>query len=301
MRRREFLKSLSTGLAASALPVNGSAAPRMSNLSPNHRNVLLISVDDMNDWTSGLGGYSGVVHTPNLARLAAKGVEFTNAHCASPVCNPSRTAVFTGLRPSTSGIYNNWQPWAPQLPNAETLFVRFCAEGYRVTGLGKVWHHRKGYSPPSQFHDFLDEGPPPYGTPRPKPEWQGIKHKGHMLGTVSFSWGAWPREGKEEDHPDVRIAKRAAEFLKDPTEEPFLFAVGFHKPHTSWHVPQKYFDLYPLDTIRLPETKADDLDDIPLQGLELAGIRGWDHGDLMKAGMWSAAVRAYLADHFLRR
>ena len=83
-------------------------------------NVLFIAVDDMNDWVGCLGGYSGKVHTPNIDRLSKRGMLFENAHCAAPVCNPSRTAVLTGLRPTTSGVYDNGRWWRPALP--ETCF-----------------------------------------------------------------------------------------------------------------------------------------------------------------------------------
>ena len=85
-----------------------------------HPNVLMISVDDMNDWTSVLGGYGGKVHTPNLERLAKRALNFTNAHTASPVCCPSRTALFFFNVTSTTVIYNNGQWWRPHLPNDET-------------------------------------------------------------------------------------------------------------------------------------------------------------------------------------
>ena len=117
-------------------------------------NVLMISVDDMNDWTSVLGGYAGQVHTPNLERLAKRGVNFTNAHTASPVCCPSRTALLLGQRPSTTGIYNNGQWWRPHLPKAVSLPMCFRQNGYRAFGAGKVFHHTAGFNPPDQWDDF---------------------------------------------------------------------------------------------------------------------------------------------------
>jgi arylsulfatase A-like enzyme len=102
MTRQEFVGAASTALVASAA-------------SRNQPNVLMIGVDDMNDWVGCLGGYPGV-RTPNIDRLARMGALFQNAHCAAPVCNPSRTALFTGRRPSTTGIYDNEQCWRPALP-----------------------------------------------------------------------------------------------------------------------------------------------------------------------------------------
>src|SRR6202790_5708714 len=108
MHRRRFLSSVAgAALTASAAP---SARP----------NILMIGVCDMNDWVGCLGGYPGV-RTPNIDRLAANGALFANAHCAAPVCNPSRTALFTGKRPSTTGVYDNEQYWRPALPGVLTI------------------------------------------------------------------------------------------------------------------------------------------------------------------------------------
>ena len=116
--------------------------------------VLLIAVDDMNDWTSTLGGYPGKVHTPHIERLAQLGMSFTNAHTASPVCCPSRTAMMLGLRPSTTGIYHNGQWWRPHLPGAVSMPMYFRQHGYVVLGAGKVFHHTAGFNPPDQWDDF---------------------------------------------------------------------------------------------------------------------------------------------------
>ena len=102
-------------------------------------NVLLIAVDDLNDWVGAFKGYPGV-HTPNFDRLAKMGMRFTKAYCAAPACNPSRTALLTGVRPSSSGVYHNNQPWRPALPQAITLPQYFTANGYEVMGIGKIFH-----------------------------------------------------------------------------------------------------------------------------------------------------------------
>ena len=106
------------------LPSQGTQfAARSKAARPN---VLFVAIDDLNDWVGCMGGRKrGVVHTPNLDRLAAAGTLFMNAHCAAPACNPSRTAVMYGIRPSTSGVYSNNQPHrlAPRLANAATLVV----------------------------------------------------------------------------------------------------------------------------------------------------------------------------------
>ena len=90
----------------------------------------------MKDWVNCLGGYEGTVHTPNIDRLAKRGMLFTNAHCASPKCAPSRAAIMTGLRPSTTGLYDNGHWWLPNLPDVVTMPAHFRHHGYRVVGAG---------------------------------------------------------------------------------------------------------------------------------------------------------------------
>ena len=141
INRRQFLSAALGGAGA----VIGAPARRP--------NVLFISVDDMNDWIGCLRGYPGV-STPNIDRLAKRGVLFANAHCASPLCNPSRTALLTGMRPSTSGIYNNDQWWRPALPEVVTMPVYFRRNGYHAAGAGKVFHHVAGFNPPDQWDEF---------------------------------------------------------------------------------------------------------------------------------------------------
>src|SRR5688572_16734018 len=119
--RREFLVSTIGAAAVSAAQ------------TATKPNVLFIAIDDLNDWVGCLDGYPGV-KTPNIDRLAARGVLFTKAYCAAPVCNPSRAALMTGIRPSTSGVYENQQPMrdAPALKDAVTMPQHFMAHGYRV-------------------------------------------------------------------------------------------------------------------------------------------------------------------------
>src|SRR5688572_7318089 len=102
-------------------------------------NVLFIAVDDLNDWIGPLNGYKGV-KTPNIDKLAKQGMNFTRAYCPAPVCNPSRAALLTGVRPSTSGVYQNFHPWRRALPNAVTLPQYFMQHGYEVVGISKIFH-----------------------------------------------------------------------------------------------------------------------------------------------------------------
>ena len=111
IHRRHFLSTL-------------AAAPLLAQGSKPKQNVLFISIDDLNDWIGCLGGHPDA-KTPNLDRLAARGVLFTNSHCNAPLCNPSRASIMTGLRPSTTGIYDNGQPMrkSPVIAKATTVTV----------------------------------------------------------------------------------------------------------------------------------------------------------------------------------
>ena len=111
-------------------------------------NVLFVAIDDLNDWVGPLGGHPQVV-TPNMDKLAARGTTFTNAHCQAPLCNPSRTSLLAGLRPSTTGVYalSPWFRTSEKLRGHKTLFQWFKANGYATLSAGKIFH--------GGFDDFL--------------------------------------------------------------------------------------------------------------------------------------------------
>ncbi len=134
--------------------IESAAVFKHRKSSTTRPNVLFLAVDDMKDWVNCLGGYEGTVHTPNIDRLAKKGTLFTNAHCPSPKCAPSRAAIMTGLRPSTTGLYDNGHWWLPNLPDVVTIPRHFRNNGYRVAGAGKIFHHTAGNHPPNQWDDF---------------------------------------------------------------------------------------------------------------------------------------------------
>ncbi len=289
INRRNFL--LTTGAAAAtSLGATGQAKP----------NVLFLSVDDLNDWIGCLRGYPGV-KTPNLDRLAQRGVLFSNAHCASPLCNPSRTALLTGLRPATTGIYNNEQWWRPVLPNAVTIPQYFKAHGYHVAGAGKVFHHVVGHNPPDQWDEFqlqefddnwyrrLDYYPWVKKVPNPP----GHPFNGLKNFQGEFDWGAL--EKPEREYGDMKAVNFGCQFLKRQHTKPFFLAVGLFHPHIPMFAPQSYFDLYPADKVTLPPIKEDDLVDLPKAAQEMASFRRDEHERIVRENKWKDAVRAYLA------
>ncbi|MEQ1829265.1 MAG: sulfatase-like hydrolase/transferase, partial [Pirellula sp.] len=107
-------------------------------------NVLFIAVDDLNHWV-GHFGRNKQTKTPNIDRLARMGVTFTNAHCAAPICNPSRTALLSGLRPSTTGVYDNSDPFVKAVTSEQSLVTQFKKAGYETLGMGKLWHGGLGF------------------------------------------------------------------------------------------------------------------------------------------------------------
>jgi arylsulfatase A-like enzyme len=264
----------------------------------NRPNVLFLSVDDMNDWVGCLGGYPGV-KTPHIDALAKRGVLFSNAHCASPLCNPSRTALFTGLRASTTGIYNNEQWWRPALPGVVTMPEYFKRSGYHVAGAGKIFHHNAGYNPPDQWDEFqLQEFDDPWYR---RPEWYPWVTKipappGHPFNGLKdfpgeFDWGVLPR--RESEYGDMRAVDFSNGFLARKHDKPFFLAIGLWHPHIPLFAPQNYFDLYP--EVRIPESPENDLDDVPAVGQEMAAFRRAEHERIVREGKWRDAVHAYLA------
>jgi arylsulfatase A-like enzyme len=241
-------------------------------------NIIFIAIDDLNDWVGVLGGHPQA-KTPNLDRLAKKSMLFTHAYCAAPACNPSRTALLTGLRPSTSGVYHNNQPWRPALPDAVTLPAYLLSQGYLVLGCGKIFHG--GYPDTKAWSEYFNGKSK---IPNKDLPTRGIG--GNM------QWG--PLQAGDDAMPDTQITDWAIQKLKEKRDKPLFLAVGYQKPHLPWHAPQKYFDMHPLDKIQLPKVLPTDLDDVPPAGIKMAKPGG-DHKSIVAAGLWKEAVQAYLA------
>lgn len=284
-----------------------SGSPAIYGQSDRRPNILIISVDDMRDWVGYLDGYEGKVHTPNIDRIASEGAGFTNAHTASPVCNPSRNAFFLGKRPSTTGIYDNLQWWKPAYPNEVSMPQHFKENGYYTAGAGKNFHDTPGNDPPVSWSEYqgLGQDSPwshaymtvdrfiTYGFRGPIPTNPDFIPLNGILPIQSpLDWGAIPKK-PESEYADVETVEFAKRILVKNHKKPFFLSVGIFRPHMPWHVPQKYFDLYPLDEVVIPTIKEDDLDDVPAQGKKMGNKT--DYPKIVKAGKWKEAVRAYLA------
>src|SRR6184192_4193472 len=144
------------GMFFIAIAVLQSGAGAAAGAKPN---VLFIAVDDLNHWVGYLGRNAQTL-TPNIDRLAARGVWFTHSYCAAPVCNPSRAALMSGLRPFTSGVYENNNDWRTVISVDLPLTTTFRKAGYYVCGAGKIYH--EAYPRRSEWNDYLkDEGRDP--------------------------------------------------------------------------------------------------------------------------------------------
>jgi choline-sulfatase len=266
-------------------------AEEAGDSQPTQRpNVLMIAIDDLNDWVEPLGGHPQV-RTPHLARLAERGVTFTNAHCQAPLCNPSRTSLLTGLRPSTTGVYG-LAPWfrdAQELRDVVTLPQHFTANGYHTRTAGKIFHG--GYPPASQRNaEFLVWGPPSEVGAMPPNKLVKTPEGNHPL----VDWGTFPH--RDEDKGDWRIATWTVERLESDLPEPFFLAAGFFLPHVPCYATPPWFDLYPIETLQLPPVLDGDRDDTP----EFSWYLHWKLPEvrlswLRREHQWEPLVRSYLA------
>jgi arylsulfatase A-like enzyme len=281
-----------------------------SHASDSRPNVLLLVVDDLNHWIGSLHRHPQA-RTPNIDRLAARGVNFTHAYCPSPVCNPSRAALMSGKRTATIGVYSNMDmPWSNYIDERQCLNAYFRAQGYYTAGAGKIYHLRGGFKNPqgTEWDDYVVnfgqidlEHDEPRATAKQKqqryvngPEALKQPPRPGNIKVGAFEIGA-PNVADSETE-DFKIAEWGARQLAQKRDRPFFLALGFYKPHPPWIVPKKYFDLFPLDSIKLPPHIANDLDDLPPAGKKRAHTASWV--SVMDAGSesaWKQVVQGYLA------
>lgn len=248
-------------------------------------NVLMLISDDLNSWLlENPDRYTGKVIAPNLKGLAVSGVNFKYAYTAAPVCSPSRTAFFSGVAPWKSGIYNNAQTInksaALNQDAVLSLAGLFKNGGYDTFGYGKITH---GWDQKEHWDDHVGHkrDPAPPGAPLAG------------LSGGEQDWG--PIHLTEEQMNDTGGANKAIAVLKRKHDKPFFLAYGSFNPHMPWYVPRKYFDMYPLDQIVLPELKEDDLDDLPPLAKAVSDGIGSFADKVIKSGKHKEAVQGYLA------
>lgn len=291
--------------------------PISSTAGEERPDVLFIVVDDLNDWVGVLGG-NPQAQTPNIDSLAARGMTFTNAHAVSTACLPSRTAMLTGVSPFTSGVYDQSGDWrdVEMLQNVPTLPQHFRESGYVTTGAGKIFHAHTyrsiGLSGqqdvdawdafyPSLERQLPDElrplDAPVNGNPLVVEATEGGSIDVRWLHT-GFDWSAVVADDRAMG--DGQVTAWIEEQLLATSAGPRFIAAGIYKPHLPWYVPPAYFDLYPLESVAVPDVPDDDLDDVP----EAAPFQGRPGGPsepteqhewVVSNDLWQGAVRGYLA------
>lgn len=262
--------------------------------SQDKPNVLFIAIDDLNDYVNCMNG-SISVPTPNIDRLANQGTLFTNAHCQAPICGPSRASIMTGLYPATSGNYLQLKDvhikkGSKALRKATFMPDYFEQYGYKTMAVGKIYHN-------GDAAKTFDEYGGKFAWFGPKPEERmnyDPSKMAHKVGNTQTDWGAYPEH--DSLMSDYKSAAWAIDKLQQQGEEPFFMAVGFLRPHVPWHVPQKWLDRFPLDSIQTPPYRADDYADIPDFGRRVAAAPMMPTTEeLIASGEWKAALQAYMA------
>ncbi|MFC1757819.1 sulfatase [Planctomycetota bacterium] len=239
-------------------------------------NVLFIAADDMNCDLGAFG--NSQVKTPNLKRLAKMGVRFDNAYCQQPLCGPSRASLMTGLRPDTLDMHTLKHELRKKNPDVVTLGQLFRNNGYFSARAGKIYH----YGNPGQIGTDANDDPAtwderfnPAGIDKLQED--QITRYGPQKGLgISMAW--WDPETEDEEHTDGMVATKIIELMNKKRDEPFFLAAGFFNPHCPYVAPKKYFDLYPLDEISIPdldEAKAD-LSDVPSMAIQ-RDTRNWPY------------------------
>ena len=303
IHRRKLLAAAATAAAAAFVGCSNSTSVSVDDIAADpvsdsdalkppqpvlgeHPNILLLCIDDLNDWVGYLGGHPGV-YTPNIDRLRAQSYSFNRAYCSVPVCIASRASVLWGLDPSVTKVdetedtaaYNKLM----QSTTLQPLPLFFAEAGYETISTGKVFHWGMGTKRFWDTYQPYKDSPFTFGD----------------HGTL-FDYGLLP---PGEIHTDQLSANFAVEQLQIPHSKPWFMALGLYQPHVPWRLPQWAFDLHPLDKVVLPEVRADDLDDIPLDGVTLANepiaklgsLEATQNELVMRSGLWREHVQAYLA------
>ena len=274
----------------------GFAAFQFQNLNAGkHPDVVMIVIDDLNDWIPLLDKTSPI-EMPNLKRLASAGMTFTRAYCASPACNPSRVATLTGIRPSNSGVYGNRSDWRKAMPKRRTIMQRFRDSGYAIYGAGKVFHHHLdgAFHDPQSFDEF-----------RPMNKQQYPKSKLNQApsyGSRNTDWGAWPPHTKETiDYATTSycVQKIHSNSTAERSGSPPMFLVcGLYKPHSPFFAPEEYHR--PYRKITLPVRNKTDWNDLPSGATALLESKKWFYRGMMQVdrempGSYQRFISSYAA------
>lgn len=254
-------------------------------------NVLFIAIEDFNP--EHIGCYGGQAVTPNIDQLAGEGVIFKNAFCDVPVCNPSRTALLTGLRPPVSGVFGNAVDWREKtLPIVKTTLPQhFKNNGYEAVKIGKIFHYQMPH-----HESWSRELPEQVEGRKFLSAWhedvipllKEVKNDpGNGWFNENLQWG--PVDCQPEEFRDGHYVTSVSNYLEEDHTQPFFLAVGFHAPHVKFGAPKKFFDMYDVNDIILPDNPPNDLDDVP------SGISKNSLHDVIDSSLWREIKRSQLA------
>ncbi|MCU0472158.1 MAG: sulfatase [Bacteroidales bacterium] len=288
--KNSFLNSL-------ILPLAFSVTASATNAQSKRMNILFIAVDDMNN---DLGCYGHpIVKSPNIDRLASKGIAFANSYCQFPLSNPSRSSILTGMRPDETRVFNLQYHFRQDLPDVVTLPQMFINNGYFVARVGKMYHYG---NPGDIGNNGLDdkvswmERINPSGLDKTSLELDIINYTpqrglGSAMAYLSDS------KGKDVEHTDGKVATETIKLLEKHKNEPFFIAAGFYKPHTPWITPGKYFDMYNPEKISLPGISAETPDDYPEPAL--ASTKPWPYFGITTSQAMECKLAYYAAISFV--
>jgi iduronate 2-sulfatase len=290
MRAKQSIQTVSIaiiGVLTLGLPAIVSAV-----VQDNRPNILMIVIDDLNDWVGVMNAHPNAL-TPNIDNLAEQGVLFANAHAAAPLCAPTRAAILSGLRPSTTGIYApvNFAVYDqiktnPYSAGVTLLPEYFSQHGYKTMATGKIYHEG---SPVDAFH-IVGQHRRDFG---PYPD-ERISYTPPPGRSTSTDWGVFPEN--DEDMPDWQNAQWVIDQLNEQHDQPFFMSVGFVRPHVPWFASQKWFDMHPLQSIILPFNKENQVENLPETSKLFAHKPAMPQLDWMKQEQrWEKSVQAYLA------
>lgn len=285
------LSSITSRLIRIAAAILFLAVATVSS-SASKPNILMIVLDDLNDWIGCLGGHPDA-QTPHMDKLAESGRNFTNAHCVVPVCSSSRVSIMSGTHATTHGSYDLGPSYQSieRLNDVPTMQAYFQSHGYRTIAGGKVLHH--GFVGP--LKSSIDQTLPgnKEGSRPPRNKMTGGQgNRGFEHDSKAWDWGAYP--DTDDEMGDYILAKAAAEELKKEQDAPFFMSVGIYRPHVPLFVPQKWFDLYDKETLVLPKSPLWDMEDIPPNFSGRMNVEP-THKEVVAKGYWRDMVQAYLA------
>ncbi|MEX0321533.1 MAG: sulfatase [Puniceicoccaceae bacterium] len=271
---------LSTTLGISLIAISGMAADKP--------NVLFIVIDDLNDYVSLLEDYPGI-KTPNLDKFAKTSMTFPKSYCAGPICNPSRTAFISGIAPYRSGVYENNNHMLASKPIVQSVLLpeQFKRNGYHTMWNGKLFHTTPK---PGRHNKMWDDSEGGKGKQGPKAKVDVIPE--HIKRPPLFQYEAWT--GPDTDFPDYSHMLINEKRLAKEYDKPFFMVYGIFNPHNPWTAPKRFFDMYPMDSMAMPNVPSDDLDDLPEIAVKYAR-NPVSFDELKEAGQWKPIVQSYLA------